>query len=391
MKQSDHVSAFLRLIHTFPLAVLRLTNSLRLLIVTLSYGVAVLGLWFFFPRVHNGASMLLPVISACWLFRYWGLFISLVLNGIVFQLTYIFLLRGELPDQAFVEGRIIGFGTSLMLGLVICWLRTAVDLMRLARQMAQASERGRLQAEHSERQITLAYEQQRRINELKDQFLINVSHELRTPLTALGGFLELLELHYERLAPMERVHVLKGALASQGQLVDLVNRVLEATVVVSEIPQPKSEVICVHRFLEEELARLAYGQAYTICLQVPEEVMIWADPQMLHQVLRNLLSNVFKYVPRQTEIRIEATQADPSSPVCLSVQDAGPGIPAEELPLLFEKFVRLKRDVAGTTRGTGLGLYICKRLVEAMGGRIWVESSGQLGEGSRFCVTLTPF
>jgi signal transduction histidine kinase len=56
----------------------------------------------------------------------------------------------------------------------------------------------------------------------------------------------------------------------------------------------------------------------------------------------------------------------------------------------FERFVRLKRDLAGTTRGTGLGLYICKRLVEAMGGRIWVESSDQPGEGSRFYVVLPP-
>jgi signal transduction histidine kinase len=77
--------------------------------------------------------------------------------------------------------------------------------------------------------------------------------------------------------------------------------------------------------------------------------------------------------------------------VCLSVQDAGPGIPAEELPLLFEKCVRLKRDLASSTRGIGLGLYICKQLVEAMGGHIRVESSGRLGEGSRFCLTLPPF
>ncbi len=77
--------------------------------------------------------------------------------------------------------------------------------------------------------------------------------------------------------------------------------------------------------------------------------------------------------------------------MCLSVQDAGPGIPPEELPLLFEKLVRLKRDLAGPTRGTGLGLYICKQLVEEMGGRIWVESSGRMGEGSRFCMTLLPF
>ena len=130
--------------------------------------------------------------------------------------------------------------------------------------------------------------------------------------------------------------------------------------------------------------------AYTIRLQVSEQILVWADPQFLHQVLQNLLSNVFKYVPRQTEIRIEVTQATPSSPVCLSVQDAGPGIPAEELPLLFGRFVRLQRDLAGKTRGTGLGLYICRRLIEAMGGRIWVESSGREGEGSRFCVTLPP-
>lgn len=98
-----------------------------------------------------------------------------------------------------------------------------------------------------------------------------------------------------------------------------------------------------------------------------------------------------KYVPTQTVISIEATQPTPCSPVCLSVQDAGPGIPPEELPLLFEKFVRLKRDLGGLTRGTGLGLYICKCLVEAMEGHIWVESSGRSGEGSRFCITLPCF
>ncbi len=337
--------------------------------------------------------MFLPIVSACWLFRYRGLLISLVLNGIAFQLTYLFLLRGMLPDRAFVEGGIIGFGTSLGLGLVVCWLRTAVDLVQVARQQAIAAEQERLLTLLKERQATLAYEQQRKINELKDQFLLNVSHELRTPLTLLGCSLELLSELDEHLDPMKRAHLLKEALASQEELVDLVNRVLDATTVVGEIPLAKLEAVRVHQILQEVLAHLAPGdvQAYTIRLQVPGQVMVWADPQFLRQVLLNLLTNVFKYVPTQTEIRIEAAQAELSSPVCLSVQDAGPGIPAEELPLLFEKFVRLKRDQAGSTRGTGLGLYICKQLVEAMGGRIWVESSGHLGEGSRFCVTLPPF
>ena len=74
--------------------------------------------------------------------------------------------------------------------------------------------------------------------------------------------------------------------------------------------------------------------------------------------------------------------------VCIWVQDAGLGTAPHEIPLPFGKFVRLKRDQAGTLPGAGLGLYICKQLVEALGGRIWVESSGVVGEGSRFSFTL---
>src|SRR5579864_9096759 len=96
--------------------------------------------------------------------------VSLVLNGVAFQLTYIFLLRGMLPDQAFVEGGVLGFGTSLGLGLLVCWLRTAVDMLDVARQRALAAEQERLQALHAEHQVALAFEQQRKVNEMKDQF-----------------------------------------------------------------------------------------------------------------------------------------------------------------------------------------------------------------------------
>src|SRR3989440_2094692 len=393
MKQPDHASAFLRQVHMLPLSWLSLSLGKRLLIVMLSYWVGVAGLWFLFPRVHNGASMFLPIISACWLFRYRGMFVSLVLNGVAFQLTYLFLLRGMLPDQAFVEGGLIGFGTSLGLGLVVCWLRTAVDLVHVARQHALVAEQDRLQALQAERHITLAYEHQRQVNDLKDQFLLHVNHELRTPLTALGGFLELFKEYFEQLDPVERTQLLTRALASYEELVSLVNGVLDAIKVTEAVPSACCEGVPVRQVVQEVLAHLDPRdvQAYTIHLQVAEQVLVWADPQFLFHVLQNLLTNVFKYVPKQTMISIETVQPAPFSPVCLSVQDAGPGIPPEELPLLFEKFVRLKRDLGGPTRGTGLGLYICKRLVEAMGGRIWVESSGHLGEGSRFCVTLPPF
>src|SRR5258708_15931390 len=129
MKQPDRVSAFRRQMHTLPLCWLSLLVGQRLLIVALSYWLGVAGLLFLFPLVHNGASMFLPIVSACWLFRYRGLLISLVLNGIAFQLTYLFLLRGMLPDHAFVEGGIIGFGTSLRLVLLLSCLRPPVALL----------------------------------------------------------------------------------------------------------------------------------------------------------------------------------------------------------------------------------------------------------------------
>ena len=393
MKQQFRAISFLRQLHTLPLSALRLSKGKQLLIVALSYGLGVPGLWVLFPLVHNGASMLLPIISAGFLFRYRGLLITLVLNVVVILLVYLFLLPESVSGQVFVQRILLGSAISLVLGLAVCWLRTAVDIVHVARLQALAAQQERLQTLQAKRQITLAYEQQCKVNELKDQFLLHVNHELRTPLSVMGSSLELFNDYFEQLDSVERTQVMKRALASYQELVNLVNRVSDATTVMSEIPQAHAEVVCLHHLLQEVLAHLdpSDGEVYTIRLQVSEQIMIWADPQFLRQVVQNLLSNVFKYVPTQTEILIEATQAASSSPVCLSVQDAGPGIPAEESPLLFEKFVRLKRDLAGTTRGTGLGLYICKRFVEAMGGQIWVESSGCPGEGSRFCMTLPSF
>lgn len=146
MQQLDRARAFLRGIRMVPVSWLSLSRGRRLLVVTLSYVLGIAGLWLLFPLVHNGATMFLPIACACWLFYYRGLLVSLVLNGIAFQLSYYLLLRGMLPDQAFIEGGIIGFGTSLGLGLVVCWLRTAVELVHAAHQRAHAAEQERLLA-----------------------------------------------------------------------------------------------------------------------------------------------------------------------------------------------------------------------------------------------------
>ncbi len=392
MKQPYTMGTILRKIHLFPLSLLSLSRGKRLLIAILSYVVAIPGLWFFFPRVENGASMLVSIICLCWLFRYRGFLISLLSTALAMGLIYRFLLAKGESTPVLAERVVLGFGIALLLGLTICWLRTAVDLVHQARLQTLVAQQERVHALEAERHQALAFEQQCQINALQEQFLEHVSHELRTPLTSLGGFLDLLKQYFDQLSPSERTHMLNRALANYTELVRLVNGGLDAATATGAFPPVRCESVAVRQVVQEVLTNLDPRdvQAYTFQLQVDEQVMACADPRSLYHVLQNLVSNVFKYVPPHTIVTIEAAQTDPSSPVYLSVQDAGPGIPPEELPLLFKKFVRLKRDTGGPIRGTGLGLSICKHLVEAMEGRIWVESSGRTGEGSRFCLTLLP-
>lgn len=384
--------ALLWRIRILPLFLLNLSLGARLLLCLFSYTLGILGLWFFYPRLSNAASMILPITCFCWLLSYHGLLLSILSSLSSIWIAFYYFSGSDLPVQTIVERTALGLGITLILGLTICWLRETLDLLSVARQRALSAEQERLLATEREHQVTLAYEQQRLLNAMKDQFLLNVSHELRTPVTVLGSSLELLKDYSEQLEPAEREHTLDQALASHEALAELINRVLDTTTVMSKTLLVKPEAIGVYRVLQDALASLAPHdvEAYRICLHVPEQFKVWADPLLLRQVLQNLFSNIFKYVPRQTEVHVEISQMTPAAPVCLSIQDAGPGIPPEELPLLFEKFVRLKRDLAGSRPGIGLGLYICKQFVEAMKGRIWAESSGRLGEGCRFCLILPP-
>ncbi len=234
------------------------------------------------------------------------------------------------------------------------------------------------------------------LEQQKDEFIMNVSHELRTPLTAANGYLELLKEHDEQLDPLTRARYLQRALDNGNELTRLVNSILDVLRASRAVQTTQQETLSVAQAVREVLAQFdpQQKQAYALQVHIPEQLLVWADPHAFHQVLRNVLSNAFKYAPSQTPImlsavrRAETQSANLVASVCITVQDVGPGIPLAEQPLLFQKFVRLKRDLTGTVRGTGLGLYISKKLIEAMGGDMWVESSGRQGEGSRFCFTL---
>ena len=238
-------------------------------------------------------------------------------------------------------------------------------------------------------------ELQRQLNQLKDQFILHMNHELRTPLTSLLGYLELMRVQQGRLDAAAQARFLNTAIRSGEELLQLVNSVLDGLTITEQMPPPQRGEIAVAFLVRDVVAYLdpGEGQADRLHIDIPDGLTVWANGQLMRQVLGNLLSNAFKYCPKPAPVVVSAAlfdrdERDVPPSVCISVQDAGPGIPPEELPLLFQQFTRLKRDLSGPIGGSGLGLYISKRFVETMGGRIWVESSGINGQGSRFCVLL---
>jgi signal transduction histidine kinase len=286
--------------------------------------------------------------------------------------------------------------STLLIAAIVLLLAIIIGIAT-GRRITQPIVRSIEQQKCAIEQQQSAYEQQQYLNELKDQILVNVSHELRTPLTEVYGYLELLHTYNGQLDETMQGRFVDHAIRGCEELQRLVNTMLDT---VHTDNQPK--ILCLEDMAIAQVVKDVLElfsprtlQNYTVEIRIPKTLTVRADQQHLRQILRNLLSNAFKYTPPHTVITVDATlvektnRDDADTPkVCICVKDNGPGIATEDIPLLFEKFVRLKRDLSSSIRGSGLGLYISKQLVEAMGGRIWAESSGIAGEGSRFCFTL---
>jgi signal transduction histidine kinase len=139
----------------------------------------------------------------------------------------------------------------------------------------------------------------------------------------------------------------------------------------------------------ERISRSSDNFQHTIRVNTSKGMKVWADPTQVWMILSNLLTNAMKYSADDAPIHILA-QINPydQSTVDVVVRDWGKGIPLADQDKIFQKFTRLERDINSTVRGTGLGLFLAQRLVRAMGGDMWVESTGIPGEGSAFHFTL---
>ena len=246
------------------------------------------------------------------------------------------------------------------------------------------------------RHLQKAHQRLQELDQLKDQFMVTASHELRTPLTAVQGYLELLVQFRDSLTPDRYLEFLQHAQRGCEELMLLLNNVMDASrlEIDAGIQPAHLEPVAVQESLESVISLLEpqlAQQQHTIHLHLPQGLMVQADPVRLRQVLLNLSVNAMKYSPTGTPITFSANcTVDEIPDVVISVIDKGQGIAPDEQKSLFQRFVRLERDLNSSVRGSGLGLYISRRLVEAMGGNIWVESSGIPGEGSAFHFRLSP-
>jgi len=252
--------------------------------------------------------------------------------------------------------------------------------------------------------IRVAYAREKELERLKDQFISSVNHELRTPIMALQGYIEIAQELGERGESQRQQHMLERSAGAADHLASLVKSVLSVRRIEADAStaNPTTFPLLPTILAATELLdpREAGEQERELHINIPAELAVFADQDHVRQVALNLLSNASKYSPPGSPIEISARIQQPETArrgrgktnarplVEVAVRDHGLGIPPEQIPLLFQRFVRLERDLASNVNGTGLGLAICKSYIEAMGGSIWVESNGVSGDGSTFIFTL---
>ncbi len=304
------------------------------------------------------------------------------------------------PEQQFISrvrsallfSALVALTVALVLGLLL--FRSIVAPLNVLTRASQAIAAGDLSARapvrgnHEIAQLAAAFNQMaeslERAERARRNQTADIAHELRTPLTVLQGTLEAMA---DGVYPLDRENVLL-ALSQVRTLARMVEDLrLLALSDAGELhlyarPLDLHNFLC--RFLEGYRSK-AREKGITLHLEVPDRLPpVQADRDRLSQIVGNLLSNALRYVPQGGKVVIRAEEG--AGEIRISVSDDGPGIPARELPHLFERFWRGDKARRRATGGSGLGLTIAKSLVEAHGGRIWVES--EEGKGTTFTFTL---
>ena len=270
----------------------------------------------------------------------------------------------------------------LSVALLVAFVRGQRALARLADQLFAATE----QLHQDKRRLT----EQSELDTLKDEFISTVSHELRTPLTSIRGSLGLLSSGVMGSLDPKAQNLLRIAVTNTDRLIRLINDILDL-----ERMESGRAPLQLRRCSLHELALSAVDTMTTMAdtasvhidlttAGAADGLFFDADSDRILQVLTNLLSNAIKFSPAHSTVRVQAESTSDS--ILLRVSDEGRGIPAEKLDNIFDRFQQVEHSDARGKGGTGLGLTICRTIVQQHSGSIWAQRN--LGPGTTFYVML---
>ena len=227
------------------------------------------------------------------------------------------------------------------------------------------------------------------LSKMKSNLLATVSHELRTPLATIKGYSTMILDYFSRLSIEETKDYIKSIDNSTDRLAKLVDNLLDTSRMDAGLLKLEKSPTSITNLIQAVAAEatIRANRHYIVTALEKKLPRVNIDPKRIRQVLDNLIDNAIKYSPQETEILMSAKKN--GRELLISVTDQGPGIPADELTNIFDRMYRIEQRLYSGADGIGLGLYICQRLVETHGGRIWAEST--LGKGStiQFALPIT--
>jgi len=265
------------------------------------------------------------------------------------------------------------------------WPRSTWLRVKLAEdEVRKQSDEVRRQRDELER----ANEKLMDLDRLKSMFIASMSHELRSPLNSIIGFTGLILLGMSGEITEEQQKQLVMVKDSAKHLLNLINDIID----VSKIEAGKVELVieeldlsALVRGVTESFTVAAAEKGLDISLKAPDELIIRSDKRRIKEVLINLVGNAVKFTDRGwIEIRVRVGQKE--GMVEVSVKDSGLGIKNEDMGRLFKAFSQVFEDDRAKQEGTGLGLYLSKKIIDLLQGKIWAESV--YGQGSEFIFTL---
>jgi PAS domain S-box-containing protein len=244
----------------------------------------------------------------------------------------------------------------------------------------------RKKAEEALRREAAKVEILREVDQLRSDLIANVSHELRTPLGLILVFCTTLLSQDAQFDPAIHQEFLHNIEEEARRLQHIVDELLDSSRLQRGRVLLDRRTLALPALVQSTLAKLAPQVAqHPVRVELPQTRLVaLGDSRAVEQVLRNLISNAVKYSPPASSIVVRGQAGDRYAEI--SVHDEGYGISAEDLPHIFERFYRANNELTRQVAGIGLGLSICRELVEAQGGQIWVESV--IGQGSTFHFTL---